>query len=449
VTAPTKPAARTTDRHGNLAMFGFLSLVAGGAAGFVGAMFRLTLQQADRWREEVLTSALGRTVTGLFLVVVACAAAMAIAAWLVRRFAPEASGSGIPHVEAVLNEKLPPAPFRLIPVKFIGGVLAIGSGQALGREGPSVQMGAIICHLLGKLFRRNDPDCRVLLAAGAGAGLATAFNAPVAGAVFVLEELYRRFDTRVAIATTGASAGAIAISRIFLGEAPDFCVAPLEHPGFGAVPVYLGLGAIVGLLGVAYNRAILAALAGAERLRRIPVEVRAAIVGVAVGVLGWFGPGLVGGGDPITQRALAGPEGMAFLPLFFLLRFVLGSVSYAAGTPGGLFAPMLVLGAQSGLLYGIAFSYWLPQLASDPRSFAVVGMAAFFTAVVRSPVTGIVLVTEMTGSFTLLLPMLGSCFAAMLVPTLLRDPPIYDSLGELALRNRPGVNVDAARSRGE
>src|SRR5262249_51231211 len=146
---------------------------------------------------------------GFLVVSIVCAAAAATAAWLGGRFSPQASGSGIPHVEAVLNGQLPQAPFRIIPVKFVCGLLAIGAGLALGREGPTVQMAATIGHLVGKAFRRNWPDCRVLLAAGAGAGLATAFNAPIAGAIFVLEELVRRFEMRVAIAALGASATAI------------------------------------------------------------------------------------------------------------------------------------------------------------------------------------------------------------------------------------------------
>jgi CIC family chloride channel protein len=163
------------------------------------------------------------------------------------------------------------------------------------------------------------------------------------------------------------------------------------------------------------------------------VELRAAVVGAAVGLMAWFAPGLVGGGDAITQRILAGTETVAMLAIVFLLRFGLGAVSYAARTPGGLFAPMLVLGSQSGLLFGILCHHWFPALAPHPTALAIVGMAAFFTAVVRAPLTGIVLVTEMTASFTLLLPMLGSCFAAMAVPTLLRDAPIYDSLRERTL----------------
>jgi CIC family chloride channel protein len=375
-----------------------LSFIVGAASGLVGWLFVLALEQADRWRAVLITWAHGEQLAGFLIVIATAAAATAVAAWLVRRYSPHASGSGIPHVEAVLHGELPQAPYRLIPVKFLGGLLAIGSGLALGREGPSVQMGASVANLLGNRCRRSEDDCKVLLAAGAGAGLATAFNAPIAGAVFVLEELVRRFDTRITIATLGASAGAIAVARVFLGDAPDFHVAPLPYPGFGTVPIHLALGVLLGFLGVAYNHTLLGTLGAAERLRQWPVEWLAALVGAAVGLLAWFAPSLVGGGDAITQRTLDGTESVAVLPAVFLLRFGLGAVSYAARTPGGLFAPMLVLGAQSGRLLGILCSDWFPAMTPHPTALSVVGMAAFFTAVVRAPVTGIVLVIEMTGA---------------------------------------------------
>jgi H+/Cl- antiporter ClcA len=269
--------------------------------GHTGAAFRLSLEHADRSRDLLIVWAHGQGLVGFLLVTAGCAVAVAAATWLVRRFSPHASGSGIPHVEAVVRGELPPAPFSLIPVKFFGGLMAIGSGLALGREGQ-------------------------------------------------------------------------------------------------------------------------------------PAELRAGLIGAAVGMLAWFAPELVGGGDAISQRTLAGAETLALLPAIFLLRLGLGAVSYAAGTPGGLFAPMLVLGAQLGLFLGLISRLAIPDLAIQPEGFAVVGMAAFFTGVVRAPLTGIVLVIEMTASVTMLLPMLAACFVAMLVPTLLRDPPIYDSLRELTLR---------------
>jgi CIC family chloride channel protein len=402
----------------------------------VGAVFRLSLEWAERLRDALVTWAHGESVAGFLLVTATCATATAVAAWLVRRFSPHASGSGIPHVEAVLKEELPPAPFLLVPVKFVGGVLAIGSGLALGREGPSVQMGASLAHLVGTVFRRSWPDCRVLLAAGAGAGLATAFNAPIAGAVFVLEELVRRFESRIAIAALGASATAMSVARLFLGEAPEFEVEPLRYAGSEGKPLFFVLGGVAGLMAVAYNRTLLAAISAAGQLGRWPVEARAALVGTTVGMLAWFAPGLVGGGVPLTQRTLAGAVTLSALPYVFLLRFGLGAVSYAARTPGGLFAPMLVLGAQLGLLFGELCRLVHPGLDVPPEAFAVVGMAAFFTGVVRAPVTGIILIIEMTAGFTMLLPMLGACFAAMLVPTLLGDPPIYDSLRERPMLDR-------------
>ena len=181
-----------------------LAPFAGAAAGLIGVIFRLGLEQADRFRDALIVGSHSQGLAGLLFVTAACSVAVAIAAWLVRRFSLPASGSGIPHVEAVLSGELPPAPPRLIPIKFVGGLLAIGSGLALGREGPSVQMGAAIADVVGKVSGRRWPDRRVLLAAGAGAGLATAFNAPIAGTVFVLEELVRRFDNRIAITALGA-----------------------------------------------------------------------------------------------------------------------------------------------------------------------------------------------------------------------------------------------------
>ena len=420
--------------YGRLLVLSLLALLVGIASGLIGAVFRLTLEAADRFRGAAIAWAHGGKFAGFFLIVGGCAAAVALAAWLVRRFSPYASGSGIPQVEAVLRDELPPPPPRLLLVKFLGGLLAIGSGLALGREGPSVQMGAAIAHVVGRLFRRDWLDCKVLIAAGAGAGLATAFNAPIAGAVFAFEELVRRFEARTAIAVLGASAAAIAVARLFLGPDPDFAVVPLTYVGARTWPLFAALGAAAGLVAVAYNAALLYALRATDRLGRWPVEIRGAAIGASVGVLGWFLPDLVGGGDDVTQRVLAGGTTIAIVPLAFLLRFALGAVSYAAATPGGLFAPLLVLGAQLGLLVGALCAVAFPDMGLEPRAFAIAGMAAFFTGVVQAPVTGIILVTEMTASFPLLLPMISACFAAMLVPNLLGAAPIYDSLGARTLR---------------
>jgi chloride channel protein, CIC family len=433
--------------EGSLLALAGLALLSGAGSGLILAAFRLALGATDRGRTFLIAEMHNHSGIGFVLVVAVCSAAVGLAAWLVRRFSPHASGSGIPQVEEALSGDLEPAPPHLILVKFAGGLLAIGAGMALGREGPSVQMGSAVGHIMGKWFRRTWPDLRTLLAAGGGAGLAVAFNAPIAGAVFVLEELVRRLETRIAIAALFTSSSAILISRLFLGDAPDFRVAisaqaaiatgPLAYAVAATWPLYLMLGVVCGLAASLYNRAILGALALAGRFERgCPIELQAAAVGGLVGIIGWFSPELIGGGDDITQRLLAGQAAVVALPLAFVLRFGLGAVCYAVRTPGGLFAPLLVLGAQLGLGCGILAQTAFPALRVEPAAFAVVSMAAFFTGVVQAPVTGIVLVTEMTGAFTTLLPMLVACGAAMLVAILLRSPPIYDSLRERIAKAR-------------
>jgi CIC family chloride channel protein len=308
-----------------------IALLVGAATGLVCALFRLCLEHAERLRDLAIDWAHGQAFVG-FLLVITAGAACALAAWLVRRFAPHATGSGIPHVELVLRGEVPTAPLVLLPVKFVGGLLAIGSGLALGREGPSVQMGATVAHLCAYIWRRTWVDTRVLMAAGAGAGLATAFNAPIAGAVFVLEELVQRFEHRIAIAALAASATAIATSRAILGDQPDFAVMPIDPVPALGVPLFGVLGLLAGFLAIAYNRSLLATIAGFGRLRAIPPEMRAALVGAAVATVAWFAPSLVGGGDRLTQDALSGTAPLAWLSVIFLLRFAMSHASYATGT---------------------------------------------------------------------------------------------------------------------
>jgi len=210
------------------------------------------------------------------------------------------------------------------------------------------------------------------------------------------------------------------------------------------------LGIAAGLAGMLYNRTLLATLRTADRLSGLPVELRAGAVGAAVGAIAWFAPSLVGGGDGLAQQALSGVGTLAVLPVLFLLRLGLIACSVASGTPGGLLVPFLALGAELGLWFGLLCALAFPRMALEPQGFAVVGMAALFTAIVRAPLTAIVLVTEMTGHVTMLQPMIVTCFAAMLVPTLFGDTSILDSLGELLVARSHGtageVDPHAART---
>lgn len=423
-----------------------LSLLTGASTGLLCAMFRFALEWANRFRDALILVERPDHMLGLAAFVLLCAAAAAISAWLVRRFSIHATGSGIPHVEAVLHGLAPPAGMMLVPVKFFGGLLAMGAGLILGREGPSVQMGASMSQWIGEKAGHGRPECRELLAAGAGAGLATAFNAPIAGAIFVLEELVQRFEHRIAILALGSSASAIAVARYLTGDTQEFQLDPSIVAPAPSLPLFLILGLGLGLMAIFYNWTVLRSLTLVGGLQHVPVETRAAMIGASVALVAWAEPGWVGGGEPIVQRALSDTGLFSEIFVLLVVRYVLGALCYAAGTPGGVFAPMLALGALSGQMFGRLCLDMAPDILPHPGAFALVGMTALFSGVTRAPLTGIVLVTEMSGNTSMLLPMLCACFAAMLPPTLLGATPLYESLRLITLEREAQHQLNRSHS---
>ncbi len=410
-----------------------VALIAGVLTGVAGGLFRLALVEADKIRLSVLAFSHQYPYWGWLFPVLGAAICVGLARFLVR-FQPLAGGSGVQHVEAVMRGEDVPAPPGAMLVKFVGGLLAIGAGMALGREGPTVQMGSIIGSWSGRLLHLSAEDISSLRAATAGAGLGVAFNAPLGGTLFVFEEVARVFRARLAIITLIACGVAMAVAQQILGNPIDFTVKPLDIPGFWTLVPYLGLGLILGALSVAYNRLIVTGLDMFEKFTALPVEVRAALIGAVVGAIAWFEPRLVGGGEFVGQQILIGGLSLTTLTVIFVVRWFLGPFCYSAGTPGGLFAPLLVIGAAFGLLYATLLQTLLPGLGLQLTGFAIVGMTAFFVGVVRAPFTGIVLVAELTATTSLLVPMLIATFGAMLAATLLGSEPIYDTLRLRMLR---------------
>jgi CIC family chloride channel protein len=210
----------------------------------------------------------------------------------------------------------------------------------------------------------------------------------------------------------------------------DFRVADVAAGPVVNLPIYLLFGAVIGVLGVYYNRLLVGLAARGSWLQKIPTPLRALVIGGIVGLVAWFFPNDAGGGDPLTQKVLQGYGSIGLLLTLSLARFFLGPLSYAAGTPGGLFAPVVALGSLLGAASGLGLHSIAPDFFPSPLAFAVAGMAAFFTASIRAPLTGIVICLEMTGCYELFLPMLAACVGSYLVPTLLRSEPIYDALAK-------------------
>jgi CIC family chloride channel protein len=406
-----------------------LSALVGAAAGAVGAAFRFCLDElATRRTAMVAWAHLHSSGSlGWLTPTVLCALGAAAASYLTQKLAPQTAGSGIPRVEAVLRNHLRPAASWILPVKFFGGILSIGSGLALGREGPTVQMGGTIGRLTSDALRRWLPEPWTLIAAGAGAGLAVTFNAPLAAVIFVVEELLHRFSARVFTATLMACITGTVVLRLMLGNVTDFGSPRLTVLPAEVLPSYLILGLLAGLLGVAFNVSLMAMLRLFDGAAHWPRGTKGALVGAAAGLLAWFFPYLVGGGETVAQSAILQIFPWAALCGLLLARFVLTTASYGSGAPGGIFAPLLALGALLGSAFAAAESSLLHR-PHDPAPYAIVAMAACFTAIVRSPLTGVVLLLEMTGSWPLILPMMAASVTAYAVPELLRNPPIYDSL---------------------
>ncbi len=399
-------------------------------AGSIAVAFRVVLAAGDSLRGAMLVWAHHFPLAGWLFPMCFSALGAALSVALVRRAAPEAAGSGIPHLEAVLHRYREFRWRRILPVKFFGGALALGAGLALGREGPTVQMGGTAGAAVADWLKSGTRERLTLVAAGAGAGLAAAFDAPLAGVIFVLEEVQKDFRQAVFGAAFIAAAVAAVVTRFSSGQLPDFRIPSYPVPALAALPAFAVLGLLAGVLGVGYNRSLLWTL---DLFARVPPRF-IVLAAAGVGLVAWFSPGAVGGGHGLAETFLDGHAALAAIPAWFLARFVLSQASYGTGAPGGIFAPLLVLGALLGLGLGEVTHGLFPHLVPVPAIFAVVGMAAYFTAIVRAPLTGVVLIIEMTGNYAQMLPLLVACFCAYAAAEGLGELPIYESLLERDLK---------------
>jgi len=408
--------------------------LAGIVIGFVGGAFRWLLEAAGRLQLGFVEWA-DRLPGPGWLIPVATAATGATLAALVVRWEPLAEGSGIQHVEAVYRGQAPPPQIRLLPAKFVGGVLAIGSGLVLGREGPTVHMGAAIGAQAARRAGLPDSEIRMMQTAVGGAGLAVAFNAPIGGTLFTLEEVTRSFRVKTVLATIAAAATAVGCARLILGNHPEFTLKPIAEPELVWLPLFVVFGLLTGCLGAVYNKLVLWFLDHVTAARRIPSVAKATLIGAVIGVVMVINPLAAGGGELLSEMLLGGRQfALSAILGYLVMRFFAGPLSYAAPVAGGLFAPMLALGALWGVLFVGAFDLVWPGSATTLAiPMAIVGMASFFGATVRAPVTGMVLVIEMTASTSAIVPMLAATASAVLAAYLVGSPPIYDSLRERSL----------------
>lgn len=409
------------------ARFIALACATGILTGVIGSYFHLIIDTLITWPHKV-----GQFVSGFSLVVSVALITMVITvlcAFIVRRFAPEAGGSGVQEIEGAMEGLRVVHWRRVLPVKFVAGILSISSGLVLGREGPTIHIGASLGAALNDFFKSSVPERRGLLAAGAAAGLACAFNAPLAAVLFVIEETHRQFPYtfRTYMGVIAAAMLSTVMTQLIGGTAPDLSM-PVVQTSLSLLPGFVALGCALGFIGVGLNKSILWSGALATRMHaRIPY-LFPALIGLAVGALFTVMPLAVTGGDLIIKQLTNGNPGLLLLLGLACIRFLTLVGSYSSGVPGGIFAPILALATCIGLAFGGLLNAFIPQAPDLPIAFAIAAMGGLFTACVRAPIVGVVLTLELTGSYDLTMPLIATCLVANLTAQWIGGKPIYEQL---------------------
>ncbi len=346
---------------------------------------------------------------------------------LVFKFAPETKGSGIPFVKMVMARMGNITRVRTIVVKFLAGVAGIGTGLSLGREGPSVQLGAGAGALVGKIFKMKGTDQGKLIAAGAGSAIGATFNAPIAGTIFVLEELVNKFSASLLFPVLVATVTASSVARHFLGNNPSFTIPYITHDlSFEGISVCIILGIVAGFLGVAFAKIIYKNNEFFEKMDKIPNWLKPAIAGFGIGVIGIFFPYVLGSGNLSVDLLLQHKLALSVVVLVFAVKFFVTPFCFGSGAAGGIFLPMLMLGSFLGYIVASIFNMF--GFHVDVVVMAMIGMGAFLASVARTPITAVVMVFEMTAGYTHILPIMLSAAIADLIAEKLNHRPIYASL---------------------
>lgn len=415
--------------HSRILLLYGLVVVLGIFVGLIGSSFQLSIVAVSNWLVAFYHGI--QVHSGLASFIAAMVSMlMVFVAWLmVRTIAPEASGSGVPEIEGALLYARPIFWRRLLPVKFFGGILAISANMVLGREGPTIQIGGNLGKMLAVWFRMSKRRCDTLILAGAAAGLATAFSAPLAGVLFVLEEMRHAFNfsftnfSMVAICCVAATI----VQHLMIGTQPAIQMEVFDLPSLSSLGWFFLFGIVIGFAGLLFNIVLMRCLNRADRFSLKKRIVFVLFTGALIGYLGYVQPNLVGGGYHIIEQSLSMRPSLALLLVLLAVRFFTTMLCYTTGVPGGIFAPMLALGT----LLGLACSYflqWSVDPSIHPGMFAVAGMGALFSAAVRAPLTGIVLVVEMTQNYSLILPLMVTCLTSTTVVQLWGNQPIYTQL---------------------
>jgi chloride channel protein, CIC family len=362
--------------------------------------------------------------------------------YLLFRYFPDARGSGIPQTKFAIFIHNGYISLKTVIGKFLCCSISLASGIALGREGPSVQIGAGIASVLGRRFGLSAPTVRALVPMGCAAALAAAFNTPIAAVLFSLEEVLGDLHAPVLGAVVVSSATSWMFLHLILGDEPLFHVPSYHLVNPMEFGIYAILGVIGGLGSVFFVKLLLAIRAWFRRLPKWTGWFQPAIGGLVVGLMGWFMPEVLGVGYDYVERVLGGDLALKTVALLAILKIVATATCYGSGNAGGIFGPSLFIGATIGGAVGSIAHSLFPAQTAGPGAYALIGMGTAFAGIVRTPLTSVIMIFEMTRDYSIIVPLMISNLISFLVSYGLQREPIYE-----ALAHQEGVNLPAGESR--
>jgi chloride channel protein, CIC family len=348
--------------------------------------------------------------------------------YLLYRYFPQARGSGIPQTKFALFLDNGYISLRTVLGKFFCCSASLASGIALGREGPAVQIGAGISSVLARRFRLSTPNVKALVPVGCSAALAAAFNTPIAAVLFSLEEILGDLHAPVLGSVVIASATSWMVLHLILGDEPLFHVPPyrLVHPAeFG---IYAVLGIVGGLGSVAFVKLLLHLRIWFGKLPKGTVWAQPAVGGLVVGLMGWYMPEVLGVGYDYVERVLGGDFPLRTVAVLVVLKIVATAVCYSSGNAGGIFGPSLFIGAMIGGAVGSVAHMWFPAYTANPGAYALIGMGTAFAGIVRTPLTSVIMIFELTRDYSIIVPLMISNLVSFFISRTLQPEPIYEAL---------------------
>ena len=412
-------------------LFLILSIVVGVLAGLSAVLFTVAIEQTSYRLFGVAPSR-----TRLFAIPPLMSLVTGV---LLAKFFPDVRGSGVPQTEAAYHLAGGKIPAHVPIGKFITGVLCIGSGHSMGREGPSVQIGAGLASVVGRWLRLPPRRVRELVPVGAAGALAAAFNTPVAAVLFALEEIIGDLNAALLGSAVVASVASVVVERSILGNEPLFHVPPyrLVHPA--ELLAYAALGIVGGLVSLLFSKTLLYVRALFLRLPPRSRILQPALGGLIIGTLLVFTPAVMGVGYEYVDQALNGGLLLKTMALLCFLKLGATIVSYTSGNAGGIFAPSLYIGAMAGGAVGMIVHRIAPFPTADPGAYALVGMGTLFAGIIRAPMTSVFMIFEITQDYQILVPLMVANMLSFVISRRYQPIPVYH-----ALLHQDGVHLPSA-----